>query len=123
MNIKINSECPLFDGMPVTFQAPCDCTAVDGLTVAYGDTAQHFTFRDSHGNNLAGVGNLFTAGAYVKVILNTGSGHAHIQNADTNAYLEAKFASKAPMWTYGTEDIQAGSASSAPTGSLHFVIE
>ena len=29
----------------------------------------------------------------------------------------------APMWTYGTEDIQAGSASSAPTGSLHFVIE
>lgn len=29
----------------------------------------------------------------------------------------------APAYTYGTEDIQAGSASTEPTGTLHFVIE
>lgn len=29
----------------------------------------------------------------------------------------------APMYTYGTEDIEAGSASTEPEGSLHFVIE
>lgn len=31
--------------------------------------------------------------------------------------------SKAPMYTYGTEDIEAGSASTAITGTLHFVYE
>lgn len=30
-------------------------------------------------------------------------------------------ASKAPAYTYGTEDIEAGSASSHPNGTLHFV--
>jgi hypothetical protein len=29
----------------------------------------------------------------------------------------------APAYTYGTEDIEAGSASTAPTGTLHFVYE
>ena len=30
---------------------------------------------------------------------------------------------RAPMYTYGTADIEAGSASSAATGTLHFVYE
>ena len=41
---------------------------------------------------------------------------------------EAEFAAKlakenAPAYTYGTEDIEAGSASTAATGTLHFVYE
>ena len=95
--IKIISECPLYDGMPVTFKAPCDCTAVDGLTVAYGTMSQNFGFRDAHGNDLAGIGNLFAEGAYVKAIQNTVNGYAYIQNADTNKYLEDKFAGKADL--------------------------
>lgn len=95
--IKIISECPLYDGMPVTFKAPCDCTAVDGLTVAYGTMSQSFGFRDAHGNDLAGIGNLFAEGAYVKAILNTVNGYAYIQNADTNKYLEDKFGAKADL--------------------------
>lgn len=93
--IKIISECPLYDGMPVTFLAPCDCTTVDGLNVYYGDTATAFTFRDAHGNDLAGIGNLFAEGACVKMILNTSTGCAYLQNADTNKYLEGKFAAVA----------------------------
>ena len=31
--------------------------------------------------------------------------------------------SKAPAYTYGTEDIEAGSASTEPNGTLHFVYE
>ena len=89
-NIKIESVCPLYDGMPVTFKAPCDCTAVTGLKVCYDTTAQTFTFRDAHGNDLTGIGNLFAAGAYVKAILDTTSGYAYLQNADTNKYLEDK---------------------------------
>lgn len=29
----------------------------------------------------------------------------------------------APQYTYGTEDIEAGSTSTEPNGTLHFVIE
>lgn len=55
-------------------------------------SSQTFIFRDAHGNDLTGIGNLFSEGAYVKVILNTADGYAYIQNADTNAYLENKIA-------------------------------
>ena len=51
-----------------------------------------FHFADAHGNNLAGIGNLFKAGAIVKVLLSLDESKAYIQNADTNAYLENKFA-------------------------------
>ena len=37
--------------------------------------------------------------------------------------VKAEDAKKAPAYTYGTEDIEAGSASTAPTGTLHFVYE
>lgn len=88
--IKVISECPFYDGMSVTFKAPCDCTVASGLKVHYEETSQTFDFVDAHGNNLAGLGNLFAKDAYVKVILNTGESKAYIQNADTNAYLERR---------------------------------
>lgn len=89
--IKITSECPLFDGMPVTFKAPCDCTEVTGLRVYYNGASQTFTFKDAHGSTLTGIGNLFAQGAYVKVILDTTNGYSYIQNADTNKYIEDRF--------------------------------
>lgn len=84
--IKINTKYPIYDGMSVTFKAPCDCTRADGLSV----NSTIFEFKDAHGVTLAGIENLFTAGALVKVILDVTNGSAYIQNADTNAYLEGK---------------------------------
>lgn len=72
------------DGQSLTFKAPCDCTAVTGITI--GSTT--YTFKDAHGNDLNGMGNLFLTGAYVKVVLDTTNHYAYIQNADTNKYLE-----------------------------------
>lgn len=79
------------DGQSLTFKAPCDCTAVTGITI--GSTT--YTFKDAHGNDLNGMGNLFLTGAYVKVVLDTTNHYAYIQNADTNKYLETAIAAKA----------------------------
>lgn len=95
-NVKVTLDYQINDGMSLTFKAPCDCTAVTGLIVYYPSltedastsTSKTFTFKDAHGNNLASVGNLFTTGAYVKVILDTTNNSAYIQNADTNSYIE-----------------------------------
>ncbi len=93
--IKLELSGRLIDGMDVKFKAPCDCTAITGLLVSYIDdngnaASKPFTFCDAHGNNLAGLGNLFAAGAYVKAILDAVNGRAYLQNADTNKYLEGK---------------------------------
>lgn len=94
--IKIVIDGILMDGHEVSFKAPCDCTAIDGLKVYYIENqtqkSRVFTLKDAHGNTLTGIGNLFATGAIVKVLLNTVDGAAHIQNADTNKYLEDKFA-------------------------------
>jgi hypothetical protein len=94
-NIRIDVDGILMDGHNVTFKAPCDCTAIDGLKVYYiKDGTQKsmvFTMKDTHGNDLAGLGNLFAKDAYVKAILNTTDKVAYIQNADTNGYLEGRF--------------------------------
>jgi hypothetical protein len=91
---------PISDGEKITFRAPCDCTAVTGLIVRYPDateidvtpTSKAFTFKDAHGNNLTGIGNLFSAGAFISVILDVTKGAAYIQNAATNGYIESAFA-------------------------------
>ena len=89
--IKVISKCELFDGMSITFRAPCDCTAVDGLNVYYNEYSQSFSFRDAHRNDLAGLDHLFTEGTYIKAILDTGRGYAYLQNTDTNSYIENDF--------------------------------
>lgn len=99
-NIKLTLDYPLEDGQSLTFKAPCDCTAVTGLIIYYPiitetestQTSQTFVFKDAHGNDLADVGNLFAAGAYLKAIVNTTDSVVYLQNADTNGYLEQAIA-------------------------------
>lgn len=103
-SIKITVNGALMDGHKVTFKAPCDCTAIENLKVYYvengAQVSRIFTMKDSHGNNLAGIGNLFATGAYVHAILDTNGGFAYLQNADTNAYLESKLVN----FVYATEE-------------------
>lgn len=92
-DIRVDVDSVLTDGMNVTFKAPCECTAIDGLKVYYvKDRETHnmrFVFKDTHGNELTGIGNLFEEGAYVHAILDTTNGFAYLQNADTNGYIES----------------------------------
>lgn len=92
--IKIKAPDPLYDGMPVSFKAPCDCTATDGLSVTYDGVEKVFTFKDAHGNSLTGIGNLFAEGAVVKVLLDVANSSAYLQNADTNGYIESRWPRK-----------------------------
>lgn len=99
-NVKVELDHQPYDGMSLTFKAPCDCDNITGLLIHYEDDInvikyeQVFTFRDTHGNDLSNINELFKAGAYVKVVLHIAplSNYAYIQNADTNGYLEGKFA-------------------------------
>lgn len=98
-NIKIIVDGPLMDGHKLTFKAPCECTVVEYLDVRYvkdgAQASKLFTMKDTHGNDLTGIGNLFGADAYVSVVLNTHLGIAYLQNAATNGYLEKNFVKKA----------------------------
>lgn len=94
-NIRTDVDYTIVDGAEIIFKAPCDSCTVTGLKVYYpnsdGITVNEvFVFKDAHGNELTDL-DTFKANAMVKVILNTTDHIAHIQNADTNAYLEGKF--------------------------------
>lgn len=94
-DIRVDINSVLTDGMDISFKAPCNCTEVDAIKVCYVKdqelVSQRFVLKDAHGNDLTGIGNLFSEGAYVHVILNTTNGFAYIQNADTNGYIEGNF--------------------------------
>lgn len=98
-NIRIDLGYPIINGSEAIFIAPCDCSDIEGLAIYHPETnhvnapkiATKFIFKDAHGNDLSDMDNLFKSGAYVKVLLNVTAGHAYIQNADTNKYLESKF--------------------------------
>lgn len=93
-NVKITVNGPLMDGHKVTFKAPCNCDVVEKLDVRYvEDSTQKsklFTMKDTHGNDVTGLGNLFEAESYVHVILDTVNCFAYLQNADTNGYIEKR---------------------------------
>ena len=95
-NIRVDVEYTIKNGSEVSFTAPCNCSDITGLKVYHPGGSKEFTFKDAHGNALTGLGNLFSKGAYVKAILDVTGGSAYMQNADTNAYLEAALAGKAP---------------------------
>ncbi len=91
-NIKVELGMAPIDGQPIIFAAPCNCDEVDGLRVFYPGGSRIFEFCDAHGNLLTGIGNLFAKGAYVKAVLDVENKYAYLQNADTNKYLEDRFA-------------------------------
>ncbi len=105
-DIRIDYIGELTDGQSVTFIAPCNCNEITGLKVYYfvgtERTSKSFTIRDTMGNDLTGIGNLFKAGAYVHTILDTTNGYAYLQNAATNGYLNQKLSS-VPTIRVGTD--------------------
>lgn len=92
--IRVDLSETLLDGMDIKFKAPCACNEITGLIVYYpaeDETikTRELAFRDAHGNDLTGMGNLFSKDAYVKVIADTVNGYAYLQNADNNGYLNS----------------------------------
>jgi hypothetical protein len=96
MNIRVDLNYPINDGTEVVFRSPVDCSQVTGLKVYYPEngatTSREFAFADAHGNNVGDIDHLFAENVAVKVILDVTTGMAFVQNADTNAYLEGRFA-------------------------------
>lgn len=96
MNVRVNLNYPIYDGAEIVFKAPCDASEVTGLIVYYpgdaGVVSSEFAFADAHANDLGNIDALFAAGAVVKVIIDTDTNMAFVQNAVTNAYLEERFA-------------------------------
>lgn len=95
-NIVVNLNYPIRDGAEVKFRSPVDCSLITGLRLYYPDdgniASKDFTFADAHGNNVGDVNHLFAENAVVKVILDVTQSMAFVQNADTNTYLEGRFA-------------------------------
>ena len=96
MNVRVDLQEPIRDGMEVVFKSPCDASEVTGLNVYHLVDgvleSQNFTFADANTNDLGHFDALFAKDAVVKVILDLDTNMAFVQNADTNAYLESRFA-------------------------------
>ena len=91
-NIRVDLSTPIYDGAEVVFRSPVDCSQVTGLIVYYNGGSQEFVFADAHGNDVGDIDHLFAEDVVVKVILDVTTSMAFVQNADTNAYLENRFA-------------------------------
>lgn len=93
-NIRVDVDGIITDGQSVTFKAPCDCSEIEGLKIYYIKdkvrVGELFTMKDSRVQNLSTVNNLFAAGAYVTVVLDTVNKRAFLQNAATSGYIEEK---------------------------------
>ena len=101
MNVRVDLQETIRDGMEVVFKAPCDASVVTGLNVYYpvdGVVAsQAFTFADANTNDIGHLDALFAEGAVVKVILDLDQNMAFVQNADTNKYLEHRLSTLEAM--------------------------
>ena len=95
MNIRVDLNIPIYDGLEVVFRSPVDCSQITGLIVYYTENkntySKVFAFADAHGNNVGDIDHLFAENAVVKVILDVTTSMAFVQNADTNKYLEDRF--------------------------------
>ena len=113
--IRIDIEANLFNGQTVTFKAPASCADITGLIIYYpnGNTqaSKNFKFVDAHGVDVgSGTMSLFAANAIVKVVLDVDQGKAFIQNADTNAYIEGKFAGSTIVQVSSNKTLDASCA-------------
>ena len=103
----------IYTGRQVTFEAPCESEGLTGLIVE-GVT---YGLVDAYGDTL--VSDSFEVGALVSVIFHVEKQMAFVQNAVTSAFIER---TKAPMYSYGTEDLTAG-VSPLETGKIYLVYE
>lgn len=78
--ITVDPKYPVYDGIPLTFRAPCDSKDAEGLLVSN----TKYYFRDANSDDVTGINRLFSAGAYVSVTLDTTKKYAYITNAVTN---------------------------------------
>lgn len=95
--IRIDLGYTVEDGSEIKFKSPVSASATTGLIAYYPDAdgvvvSTEFAFADAHGNNVGAVDHLFAENAVVKVILDLDTNNAFVQNADTNKYLEDRFA-------------------------------
>lgn len=115
-NIRVDLGYTIRDGAEIKFRSPVDCSQITGLIVYYpgadgNTTSKVFALADAHGNNVGNIDHLFAENVMVKVILDVTKGMAFVQNADTNAYLEAQLASKRPnTWLPTIAEIGAAPA-------------
>ena len=102
-NIVIDIDHSIANGYEIKFKSPVDCSEVTRLKITYINKADKsetklFAFADANGNDIGEVDNLFAKDSIVKVLLDFDTkiagvdGAAFVQNADTNDYLENKFA-------------------------------
>ena len=119
-NIRVDVDYTIKDGTELKFRSPVDCSQITGLIVYYPGTdgntvSMVFALSDAHGNNVGDIDHLFAEDVVVKVILDVTKGMAFVQNADTNAYLENKFDTKAGkltwLYTYGSTGLGHGEKS------------
>ena len=95
-NIQVFVDYTIKDGSEIKFRSPVNCSEVTGLTMHYKDennvdASMLFAFADANGNNIGDIDHLFAENVIVKVILDTDTALAFVQNPDTNAYLEGQF--------------------------------
>lgn len=67
---------PAVHGEEITIQAPCNCFEVTGVQIA----SDVFPFYDACGKRLVGVGDLFTTGSLIRVLIDTVNKRATILN-------------------------------------------
>ena len=99
-NIRLDLNHAPLDGETITFKAPCDASGITGLIIYYHNedntlSSQEFTLNDASGSDIGMLDNIFSEGSIVKVIIDTDTNNAYVQNSDTNMYLESRFSGKA----------------------------
>lgn len=127
-NIRVDVDHLIHDGSEIKFRSPVDCSAITGLVVHYPDStgstvSKEFTFTDAHGSDISKIDHPFGENVVVKVILDFNESRAFVQNADTNAYLEAQLAGKAPAgYGYGGEVIVTDTTKDTTEAELETIL-
>lgn len=65
------------NGEELTIQAPCDCSAVEGVQI----NNVVFPFYDAAGNSIVDIRNKFSTGSLIRVMIDTINARAYILNS------------------------------------------
>jgi hypothetical protein len=68
---------PPVNGEELTIQAPCDCSAVEGVQI----NNVSFPFYDAAGNSIVDIRNKFSTGSLIRVMIDTVNARAYILNS------------------------------------------